>query len=166
MIRACFSGSDACTGIAPCDACAKAIHTRVLPKAMVAGGFNGSMEVASKFFDAFMKASDELRAAAPHEMVEAMHGAHANEAVQAEPEEEVSKEDHGLTEDEVSAMGQIQDTVEETDSKPSLSGKNARSMARMARALKKKRAERAASEASSPNQVSQKQKKEQEGTHG
>lgn len=147
MVRACFSGDPSCTGIAPCDACAEAVNTRVLPKAMVAGGFNGSIEIASRFFDAYSAAKKELQEKAPHEMAQAMGAPQAapppNPAPVEEPanvEEDPAKKE--VTEDEITSMGQIEDTVEEPGRPETskLSPKHARAMARMALAIKKKRA--------------------------
>lgn len=170
MIRACLSGDDSCTGIAPCDACEEAIYTRVLPRAMMAGGFNGSKEIAGAFFSAFKEASAELLEAVPHEMAAAMAVRANEEPAQPvesqepygnqpeteteEPKEEVNPE---LTEDDLSAMGRIEDFVEEeaAENKPRRVKKNkaARGMARMALKLKAKRA-------------GKKRNEEKEGHHG
>lgn len=147
MVRACFSGDPSCTGIAPCDACAKAVNTRVLPKAMIAGGFNGSIEQANRFFEAYMTAQRELIEQAPHDMAQAM--VESPQATEVEPapvkepenqtEEQVEEE---VTEEEITSMGQIEDVVADPNrpGATKLSPKHARAMARMALAIKKKRA--------------------------
>ena len=148
MIRMCLSGDPACTGIAPCDACEKALYERVLPRAMVAGGFNGSVEIATRFFEGFKEAHDRLRQQAPNEMAEAMKTAQGQkEEPAAEMEEEERESEPELvTEDEISAMAKVEDFIE-----PEVKKATPREMARLARRLKAKRAAK---------------KKEKEGTHG
>lgn len=49
----CFSGSLACSGCAPCDACLHYVRTYVLPPAMGAAGFAGDAAQAQRFFEAY-----------------------------------------------------------------------------------------------------------------
>lgn len=52
-LHICLSGNPACSGINPCDACHQVYVSTILPKAMVAGGFNGDRGQAAAFFQAY-----------------------------------------------------------------------------------------------------------------
>lgn len=144
MVRACLSSDPSCTGIAQCDACARAINTRVLPKAMVAAGFNGNVQIAQRFFDAYAAAMNELQEQAPHDMAQAMRDATPDASPEPAPASEPeNEEEEEVTEDEIASMGQIEDVVDEVPTDvPTMSRKKARLMARKAKLLKAKRAKR------------------------
>jgi len=59
-VNLCLSQDPACCGLAPCGPCHHEIVTRVIPKAMIAGGFNGSQGQAHAFFTAYARAWEEL----------------------------------------------------------------------------------------------------------
>lgn len=160
--RACLSGELACTGIAPCERCEHAMLTRVLPAAMVAGGFNGSVEVAQAFFLSYKEAHRrildaarvQLAAAAPpaEEPAEVVKPAPPSPPTEAPVE--VAKEKPApkpapkpvvgnrppLTEEELEGMGQVEDLGEDgAEERVTFSPKAARAYARRARQLKAKR---------------------------
>lgn len=79
--HACFSGSLACSGVNPCDACFQVIRSVVLPRAMIRGGFNQDEAQARSFFAGFGEGFEVL-----HRQIEAnpsMVGLHDVGAVQA-----------------------------------------------------------------------------------
>lgn len=86
MTHLCLSGTPSCSGIAPCEACHSAIKEYVLPKAMVAGGFNGDAAQASAFLVTHQHAWRQLaeHIAALHLMPPTLNGADPAVAVQAE----------------------------------------------------------------------------------
>lgn len=53
MLRVCFSRSLTCSGCNPCDQCLMVVRERVLPPAMLAGGFAGSREQSQRFLEAY-----------------------------------------------------------------------------------------------------------------
>ena len=61
MIRLCLSGTAFCSGCNPCQQCHLAIMSRVMPKAMIAGGFNQDPIVAKAFLEAYMQAFRDLQ---------------------------------------------------------------------------------------------------------
>jgi hypothetical protein len=112
---------------------------------MIAGGFNGNSQIARRFFEGFKGAHEDLKNKLAHEMVEAMKT--SQEKARAEPEfvkeETIEEEPPSLTEEELSAMAQIEDFVEDEgsgDEPLQTTPKSARAMARLARKLKAKRA--------------------------
>lgn len=50
----CFSGSLACSGCNPCEACAVHVRRCVLPVAMIAAGFNQSEQQSEAFFQGYL----------------------------------------------------------------------------------------------------------------
>lgn len=66
-MRLCLSGAAFCTGLNPCKPCQTLVWSKVLPRAMVAGGFNTSPERATHFFEEYIKAWEEMLAGLPPE---------------------------------------------------------------------------------------------------
>jgi len=102
-LHICLSGNPACSGINPCDACHQVYVTTILPKAMVAGGFNGSQVQAQAFFQGYGVARREVLQHLARQLQPTLNGA-------APPGEEPVKEpewEEGtpqLTDDEVAQM--------------------------------------------------------------
>ena len=114
-LHICLSGNPACSGINPCDACHQVYTARILPKAMVAGGFNGSHAQAALFFQAYALARKEvLHTLAAHLQAEAptLNGASPPDEVSplaSEPEPwqgggQIEEGTGTLTDDEVARM--------------------------------------------------------------
>lgn len=67
MNRLCLSGAPYCSGLNPCETCHIQVMTRVLPKAMIAGGFNQNPVQAKAFFDAYVQGWKDLQSSLPAE---------------------------------------------------------------------------------------------------
>lgn len=102
-LHLCLSGNPACSGINPCDACHQVYVTTILPKAMVAGGFNGSRQQAAAFFQGYGASRQEVLQHLARQVQPTLNGA---EPPGAEPMPEAEWEEGGpqLTDDEVAQM--------------------------------------------------------------
>lgn len=69
----CFSGNLACSGCNPCPACLDQVRSRVLPTAMISGGFNQSPEQAGAFFQGFAAGWQQLQQAMVHDPAVSQH---------------------------------------------------------------------------------------------
>lgn len=107
ILHICLSGNPACSGINPCDACHHVYTTRILPRAMVMGGFNGSRAQSQAFFAGYKQARQEVL----HNLAAQLQ-AQAPTLNGAEPPPEVAPPDDGqwqeggpaLTDEEVARM--------------------------------------------------------------
>ncbi len=86
MIRLCLSGEPYCSGLNPCQTCHLAVMTRVLPKAMIAAGFNQNPAIAQAFFEAYGQGWKELQAGLPPEAVRPLVVAPEPQPVPTTPE--------------------------------------------------------------------------------
>lgn len=97
MIRLCMSGTEFCSGCNPCEQCHIAIMSRVMPKAMIAGGFNDDPEQAKAFLQAYMAAFRVLQG----DIIKAMQELATKQAAEAN---QASPAATALTGDIIKAM--------------------------------------------------------------
>lgn len=102
-VHICLGGNPSCSGINPCDACHHIYTTVILPRAMVAGGFNGSRTQASAFFHGYGVARQEILSNIAAQIPSTLNGAEATETLT--PSEDAWQEGAGqLTDEEVAHM--------------------------------------------------------------
>lgn len=104
-LHICLSGNPACSGINPCDACHQVYTSTILPKAMVAGGFNGSRAQAAAFFQAYAMARHEVLQHLASQIQPTLNGADPEAPTEAPPATEEWHEGVGqLSDEEVAQM--------------------------------------------------------------
>lgn len=102
-VHICLGGNPSCSGINPCEACHHVYTTTILPRAMVAGGFNGSRTQASAFFHGYGVARQEILANIAAQIQPTLNGAEPSQTLT--PTEGVWQEGAGqLTDEEVAHM--------------------------------------------------------------
>lgn len=103
-LHICLSGNPACSGINPCDACHQVYTSVVLPKAMVAGGFNGSHTQAAMFFQAYKLARQEVLLSLAQQIQPTLNGAEPSQPTTEVSEQEWHEGGPHLTDEEVAQM--------------------------------------------------------------
>ncbi len=103
-LHICLSGNPACSGVNPCEACHKVYVSTILPKAMVAGGFNGDRAQAVAFFQGYALARQEVLLHLASQIPPTLNGADPSE--EAAPEGEWQEGGPQLTDAEVSLMAE------------------------------------------------------------
>jgi hypothetical protein len=105
-VHVCLSGTPWCAGLNPCPTCHQVMLTRILPHAMVGGGFNGSKEQAQAFFGAYTQARTGVLHELSRLIPPTLNGAEAKfEGVEELPGKEVKESlETPLSDEELSAM--------------------------------------------------------------
>jgi hypothetical protein len=92
--RLCLSGSPACSGVVPCQACAHKILTEIIPKAIMAANLNADRATAERFLLAYKDLWREMLGKLPApEVPPTLNGAGSGEDPRIRGDEETKEGD-------------------------------------------------------------------------